>query len=312
MKLSVIVPVYKVEAYLAECVDSLLNQTLFDLEILLVDDGSPDRSGEIADRYAASYPDKVRTFHVDNGGQGRARNFALPLIRGEYVGFVDSDDWVLPEMYERLCTRADETDADVVVCDFKEKYADGRENLLPAAFQNHPLSFAGSCCNKIFRSSLIRGLRFPEGLWYEDFYFSAVMLIRSTRTEYIRVPYYIYRRGQESTMHNNNAAKNLDMLQILDLLEPELNGLNRHEDFEFFLINHLLLDTISRLAQQEDPGRKRVIESCRTYVHEKIPNLRKCRSYREESLRRRIIMALNYSGLENLAQWVLKAYSRLK
>ena len=312
MKLSVIVPVYKAEDYLAECVDSLLAQTLSDLEILLVDDGSPDRSGEIADRYALEYPEKVRTLHVENGGQGRARNCALPLIRGEYVGFVDSDDWVLPQMYETLCSRADETGADVVVCDFMEKYADGRENLLPAAFQDHPLSFAGSCCNKVFRASQIRGLRFPEGLWYEDFYFSAVMLIRSAHTEYIREPFYIYRRGQESTMHNNNAAKNLDMLRILDLLEPVLKEQGREEDFSFMLINHLLLDTISRLAQQEDPERKMIMKTCRTYVHEKIPNLQKCKSYREESLRRRIIMALNYSGLEDLAQWILKANSRLK
>ena len=115
MKLSVIIPVYNVEKYLAACVDSLLNQTMRDLEILLVDDGSTDSSGAIADRYAAAQPDRVRVLHVDNGGQGRARNFALPLARGEYLGFVDSDDWVLPEMYEKLCRRADESGADIAL-----------------------------------------------------------------------------------------------------------------------------------------------------------------------------------------------------
>ena len=86
MKLSVIVPVYNVEKYLAECVDSLLNQTLSDMEIFLVDDGSKDSSGAICDRYAKEYPDKVKCLHIDNGGQGRARNFALPMAQGEYLG----------------------------------------------------------------------------------------------------------------------------------------------------------------------------------------------------------------------------------
>ncbi len=312
MKLSVIVPVYNVEKYLAACVDSLLKQTLSDMEIILVDDGSKDSSGAICDRYAAENPEKVKCLHIDNGGQGRARNFALPMTQGEYLGFVDSDDWVLPEMYEKLCRRADETGADIVACDFLERFDDGTEREVPGAFQDHPLSFAGSCCNKVFRASLVNSLRFPEErLWYEDFYFSAVMLIRSEDTEYLREPLYIYRRGQPSTMHNNNAAKNLDMIRIMDMLEPELKSRGRREDFNFFLINHVLLDTISRLANQDDPERKAVIRKFREYVHEKLPDLTHCQSYRAESAKRRVIMYLNYNGLEDLGQWILRVKNRL-
>ena len=312
MKLSVIVPVYNVEKYLAECVGSLLAQTLSDMEVLLVDDGSTDSSGVICDRYAADCPEKVRCLHVDNGGQGRARNFALPLAKGEYLGFVDSDDWVQPDMYEKLCRRADETGADIAACDFLERFEDGTEREVPGAFQNHPLSFAGSCCNKVFRASLADGLRFPEErLWYEDFYFSAVMLIRANRTEYLREPLYIYRRGQPSTMHNNNAAKNLDMIRIMDMLEPELVSRGRREDFNFFLINHVLLDTISRLANQDDPERKAVIKKFRSYVHEKLPHLTRCKSYKAESAKRRVIMYLNYHGLEDLGQWILRMKNKV-
>ena len=107
MKLSVIVPVYKAEAYLHACVDSLLNQTLRDLEIILVDDGSPDGCQAILDDYAARFPDTVRTKTVENGGQGRARNFGAGDGPGEYLGFVDSDDWVEPEMYEKLIAAAE-------------------------------------------------------------------------------------------------------------------------------------------------------------------------------------------------------------
>ena len=312
MKLSIIVPVYNVEEYLAACVDSLLAQTIGDCEIFLVDDGSKDRSGEIADRYAAEYPDRIRTLHTTNGGQGRARNLALPLAQGDFVGFVDSDDWVLPDMFKKLYSRAMETGADIVYCDFLEHWSDGREALLPAAFQDHPLSAAGSSCNKIFRRSLIGQLRFPEGLWYEDFFFSAVMMARSSHMDYLREPLYVYRRGQESTMNNNNARKNLDMLRIMDLLEQELLPLGRKEDFHFFLINHLILDSISRLARQETEEKKEVIAELRAYAHQKLPHLLRCESFRAESRNRRIIMFLNYYGLENTAQRLLRFNAKRK
>lgn len=306
MKLSIIVPVYKVEEYLGECVDSLLSQTIDDYEIILVDDGSPDNSGKIADEYAAANPDMIRVLHIDNGGQGRARNFALDIAKGDFVGFVDSDDWVTHDMYEKMYTRAAETGADVVVCDFMERFADGRESMLPASLQDNWLGSAGSSCNKIFRRSLVGALRFPVGLWYEDFYFSAVMLLRSKHTEFIAEPLYIYRRGQESTMHNNNAAKNLDMLTIMDMLEKEMLPAGYKDDFEFFLVNHVLLDSISRLAKQDAPERKEVIGKLRQYVQAKIPKLSGCGSYKKESRKRRLIMWMNYHGLEDTGQFILK------
>ena len=306
MKLSIIVPVYKVEEYLGECVDSLLSQTIDDYEIILVDDGSPDNSGKIADEYAAVNPDMIRVLHIDNGGQGRARNFALDIAKGDFVGFVDSDDWVTHDMYEKMYTRAAETGADVVVCNFMERFADGRESLLPAWLQDNWLVAAGSSCNKIFRRSLVGALRFPVGLWYEDFYFSAVMLLRSKHTEFIEEPLYVYRRGQESTMHNNNAAKNLDMLTIMDMLEKEMLPAGYKDDFEFFLVNHVLLDSISRLAKQDAPERKEVIGKLRQYVQAKIPKLSGCGSYKKESRKRRLIMWMNYHGLEDAGQFILK------
>ena len=310
MKLSIIVPVYNVEKYLEECVDSLLNQTLQDLEIFLVDDGSTDRSGAIADRFAKENPDRVHTLHLENGGQGRARNAALPMAQGDYIGFVDSDDWIERDMYEKMLDRAEQTGADVVVCDFLEHYADGREQTLPACFQDHPLSAAGSSCNKIFRRSLIGDLRFPEGLWYEDFYFSAVMLVRASKTAYVREPLYVYRRGQESTMHNNNARKNLDMLKIMELIEREI-GEDAREDFDFLVINHVVLDSISRLARQDAPDKADVIRAFRRYAHEKIPHLTRCPSFRAETQKRRIIMFLNYHGLEQAAQLILRVKNRI-
>ena len=305
MKLSVIIPVYKAEAYLETCVDSLLAQTLGDLEILLVDDGSPDRSGEIADRYAERYPEKIKSLHVENGGQGRARNIALPYAKGDFLGFVDSDDWVEPDMYEKLCARCEQTGADIAVCDWREVFPDGRERRIPSRFQNQRLAAAGSACNKVFRHTLLGDTRFPEGLWYEDFYFSAMLMEKAGRIEYLDEALYCYRQSPESTMRNNNAAKNLDLLEILDRMEKPLLDNEQRGDFEYLVLNHVLLDAINRVGRQQAPDRVQTLEALRRYAREKIPNLGRCASYRAEARNRRIIMRLNYLGLWDLSRQLL-------
>ena len=112
-------------------------------------------------------------------------------------------------------------------------------------------------------------------------------------------------------MHNNNAAKNLDMITIMDMLEKELLPLGRREDFNFFMVNHVILDGISRLANTDSPDRKDAIDKLRAYAHEKIPSLRACESYQQETRNRRIIMFLNYHGLEQMGQWILRTKSNL-
>ena len=113
--ISVIVPVYKVEPYLRQCVDSILGQTYRDIEVLLIDDGSPDRCGEICEEYAGKDA-RVRVFHTENNGLSSARNLGLREAKGEYIGFVDSDDWIDPDMYEILLRRIEESGTNVSVC----------------------------------------------------------------------------------------------------------------------------------------------------------------------------------------------------
>lgn len=113
-KVSIVVPIYNVEKYLKNCVDSLLNQTLEDIEIILVDDGSPDKSGEIADEYMRNEK-RIKVVHQSNAGLGPARNSGMAVATGEYIGFIDSDDWTQPEMFERLYEAAVLENADIVV-----------------------------------------------------------------------------------------------------------------------------------------------------------------------------------------------------
>lgn len=306
MKISVIVPVYRAEAYLRRCVDSLLQQEQAAPEIILVDDGSPDASGMICDSYAAEYPERVRVLHIENGGQGRARNKGMELARGEYLGFVDSDDWVEPSMYRKLLETAEREHADVVVCGIRALRGDGSEELLPVWKEGNPMAAAGSACNKLFRRTAVGDVRFPEGLWYEDFSFSAKLLMRSKKTVYLPEALYDYRKGQVSTMNNENARKNLDMLEVMEDLREFTEAEGSREDFEYLLINHVLLDSVNRLTLQHTPDKLEVIWLMRSYVREHIPRLTECGAWKREDRKRRIIMKLNYDGLEDLSRLLLK------
>lgn len=306
MKLSVIVPVYKAEAYLRECVDSILNQTEKDLELILVDDGSPDLSGAICAEYALHYPDRVSVITLDNGGQGRARNFGIDAAKGDYLAFIDSDDYIAPDMFELMLAAAEREGADVVVCDMEKRYADGRVEYVKAALQNDPMAAAGSASNKIFKRSLVGDIRFPVGLWYEDFSFSAKLAMLSEKTVFVEKPLYIYRIGQESTMNNNNARKNLDLIEIMRDIRAFAEAGGYRDSFEFLLLNHVLLEAIKRLARQTAPEKKEVISMLRAYVRENIPSLCLCESYKRESRNRRIIMWLNYHALERVSLFLLR------
>lgn len=306
MKISVIVPVYRAEAYLRRCVDSLLQQEQVAPEIILVDDGSPDASGTICDSYAAEYPERVRVLHIENGGQGRARNKGMELARGDYLGFVDSDDWVEPSMYRKLLETAEREHADVVVCGIRALRGDGSEELLPVWKEGNPMAAAGSACNKLFRRTAVGDVRFPEGLWYEDFSFSAKLLMRSKKTVYLPEVLYDYRKGQVSTMNNENARKNLDMLEVMEDLREFTEAEGSREDFEYLLINHVLLDSVNRLTLQHTPDKLEVIWLMRAYVREHIPRLTECGAWKREDRKRRIIMKLNYDGLEDLSRLLLK------
>lgn len=114
-KISIIVPVYKAEPYLKKCIDSILNQTFKDFELILVDDGSPDRCGEICDEYALK-DSRIKIIHKENGGQSSARNVGLDIAQGEYIGFVDSDDWIEPDMYKKLFKVLKNDNVDMAIC----------------------------------------------------------------------------------------------------------------------------------------------------------------------------------------------------
>ena len=307
MKLSIIVPVYNTAGYLEQCVNSLLAQTIpeNDYEILLVNDGSIDNSLEVMQRFLAENPDVIEIIDTENGGQGRARNLALDVAQGDYIGFADSDDWAAEDMFARLLDAAERENADIAVCNFYS-VSDSGQTIMNARPQGTDISAAGSVWNKIFRRSLIGDIRFPEGVWYEDFSFSAKLLLSSRKTVFLEEPLYYYRASHSSTMRNQNALKNLDILTVMDDVAA-FAGEDGKDAVEFFIINHILVDAIKRVNLQNSLDKKSVIRALRDYVKVHIPDLDACKAYQAETRNRRIIMKLNYKGQENISQLILKA-----
>ncbi len=307
MKLSVIVPVYNAEKYLRRCADSILNQTYTDLELIMINDSSPDGSLAIMEEYAHRYPERVQIKTVPNHRQGAARNVGMELARGEYFGFVDSDDWIEPDMYQKLMEAALEADADVAICDIRSRFEETGETEVDGAYDNNRLA-VGSACNKVFRRSAVGDIRFPADLWYEDFAFSARVLLSGASTVYVREALYDYRIGHVSTMHNSDASRNLDIVAILRLLEPHVTN---RDDFEYLVINQVLIEAMNRVEASGADNRTAVLRQLRGYVRGVIPNLRRCKSFRSENRNRRIIMTMNYYGQTALSRLLLRAKAAL-
>lgn len=201
-KVSVIVPVYKAEKYLHRCVDSILAQTFHDFEVLLIDDGSPDKSGEICDEYAKK-DSRVRVFHKENGGVSSARQCGIDNALGEYTIHADPDDWVEPNMLEELYAKAKEDDADMVICDFYEEHKSKQtyrrqqpsaldsETVLKELFQQ----LHGSCCNKLVRRACYNNVNVcfdPDLSFCEDLYFHASLLLHDISVSYLPKAFYHY------------------------------------------------------------------------------------------------------------------------
>ena len=219
MKLSIIVPVYNMAAdnKLRFCLDSLVQQTIADYEIIAVDDASTDESLEILREYESNYPWKFKVVQsYENLKQGGARNKGLDIARGTWVGFVDSDDWVAPDMYEKLIKKAEKTGADVVGCDYC--MVDTHTMTVGKLMPNNTIDQTGvlgheqykklvmnpgSMVIKIYQKAVIDtyGLRFPERTFYEDNCASPIWMLHFTHFEKVEEPLYYYYQHDLSTVH---------------------------------------------------------------------------------------------------------------
>lgn len=315
MKVSVIIPVYNTKDYLHQCIDSLVGQTLEDIEILVVDDGSTDGSDQIIKEYEEKYPQKVKGFFKENGGQASARNLALQYAQGEYLGFVDSDDWVDAEMYTEMYEKAKGEDADIVICDTTDHYPTYDVYHHASRFESK-FAVTPSACNKIFRRDFVGDIRFPEGLWYEDFEFTTKNLMLTEKIGVIHKSFYHCHCREVSTMTNNNAEKNLDMLTVLGNLTryvEEKGMTEKYKDvLEYLYLDHLLISTVNRLKAQKNKNKNKIIRRMVSEVKKRYPKFYKDAVFTQMAKNRKIIALLNYAGLSGLSKLILSIKAKSK
>lgn len=244
MQLSIVVPVYKTEAYLKECLDSLLEQDIYNYEILVVNDGSPDNSQDIIDEYEKKYPTIVKGLKKSNGGLGDARNFAIEKAQGTYITFVDSDDYVKHNSFGMLCSKMQREQLDILVYDFLYVYDDGKV-IHKKAMENigivEYILSTPNACNKIFKTELFlqHQIRFPKGLWYEDLATIPGIAKFTNKIGYVNKGIYCYRFRNQSIMNQTKYnPKFLDMCDVIDCLSQYLFT-EYHEEMEFISILYL-------------------------------------------------------------------------
>ncbi len=231
IKVSVIIPVYRVEAYLERAVESVLAQTLEEKEIVLVDDGSDDASPAICDRYAQTYPELVRVIHQENQGLGMARNAGVRIAVGDYVAFLDSDDTVEPEMYARMYEKAVEEDCDIVMCDVRILYVEENRSSVSVTYPKaeiDPSDYIATgnnitySVNKLFRRSIWEDAQY-ERMVFEDIALIPSLVTRYPRIGYVPQPFYNYYR-RAHTLSTTQAGEMVDIVKafrrFLDTSDP--------------------------------------------------------------------------------------------
>ncbi|QXU47709.1 glycosyltransferase [Chryseobacterium sp. D764] len=225
-KVSIIVPVYNVENYLTKCLDSLVNQSLSNIEILVVNDGSKDDSGKIIEGYAQRYPEKIKAFTKKNGGLSDARNFGLDRASGDYIGFVDSDDYVSETMFEEMFLLGEKHQAKMVICNIQKVDETGKATQKLTQLPNMPekitlennfsvfSDISYFACNKLFKKELFNQRRFKKGVHFEDIQLIPQLLLECDAIAQTQNFHYQYLERTDS-ITKTHTEKGLDMLKAV-------------------------------------------------------------------------------------------------
>lgn len=315
-KLSIIVPVYGVEKYIDKCLNSLVKQSLKEIEVIVVNDGTKDNSQKIIDKYVKKYPDKIKSYIKENGGQGSARNYGLKKATGEYIGYVDSDDFVEKDMYKKLYNKAKENNYDIVVCGNYNVSEDYQNKNIDTFINNYNTDlekiFFGKMAvwNKIYKRDILikNKLEFKEKVWYEDLAFTLKAIMNSNTFAFIDEPLYDYLIREGSTMNNSNVQRNLEILDAFNDILSYIQHNKKEEYFskiEFLAIDHIYISAIVRVlkAEADDKVKRETINKLIDYMNKKFPNYKNNKYINTLSKNRKIIYKLiniKMYGLINL------------
>ena len=321
-KASVIVPVYKVEEYLEKCVQSILAQTERDFELILVDDGSPDRCGALCDSLAQT-DSRIRVIHQENQGLGGARNTGIREARGDWLLLVDSDDWIEPKILEKAMEAGLREEADLVMFAFRTVDEQGRElgvfrEDMPKergiGLQEHKEALLTAPCawNKLYRRSFFQGtgLAYPPRVWYEDLRTTPKLMAKAGRMVFLDEVGYNYLQRQGSIMKSANLERNREILDAFDDLLPWFRKEGLFEayrrELEYLAVFHVYRTAGVRvaLADRKSP----LLRELAAYVEERFPSWRQNPYLPKLGGKRRLLVSL----LQKKWYWAVSLLFKLK
>ena len=288
MKVSIIVPVYNVEPYLDKCLNTLVNQTLKKIEIIIVNDGSKDNSEKIIEKYLKKYPEKIKYIKKANGGLSSARNEGLKYASGEYIGFVDSDDYVSLNTFNLMYKKAKEKNFDLVVCNLNYVY-ETKTKMVSAGLdkdlenedevKKNIVFLYPAVWNKLYKKEILDSLKFKEGIWYEDVEFNFRVYPRVKSIGYVDKPLiqYVQRESSISKTIDKRLFNYIDNFNGLIRYYQDNNLYNKYYfELEYSYVRYLYATFIKQLSYTNDKelfkeGVKEAIKN----VQEHFPNYKK-------------------------------------
>lgn len=298
MKVSVIVPVYNVEKYIKKCLNSLVNQTLDEVEIVVVNDGSPDNSQKIIDEYTEKYKN-VKSYVKKNGGLSDARNYGIKKATGKYISFVDSDDYIRKDMLEKMYNYAIQKNFDVVVCDSINVYGDGTEILIKSNnnysdndVKNYIIS-PPMACTRLFKKSIFDKIEFKKNIYYEDLEMTPKVVNLTKRMGFVSEGLYYYVQRDGSIMKQN--VFNDKLLNIFDVLKSNKDLLEKEfpQEIEYMYITHLLRTASLRFLDYDNG--KEYVYKIHNIMKEYFPKWKNNEYYKKSSFKLRTICILAYN-----------------
>ncbi|WP_190279513.1 glycosyltransferase [Ornithinibacillus gellani] len=287
---SVIVPVYNGEQYLSKCIESIISQTFSDLEVIIVNDGSTDKSGKIADYYA-SKDDRIKVIHKEFGGVSSARNMGLGVAKGEYIGFVDGDDYIDRHMYETLYQLCNDYQSEIAICNLGREIDNrllnneketttvlemNRKTALNELFKGELYRF--SLCNKLFHYKCFKNIQFPYGRIHEDLSTTYKLFANATKITFINYTGYIYVKRPNSILTTRYDVQRLDafkgwqeIINFMVLNYPQLST-QVYTCYFYNCVDHIFYI----LHQVEDKNHKRTyLHAIRLYMREHFKQIHK-------------------------------------
>ena len=301
-KVSVIVPVYNVEKYLVRCINSLLNQTLQDFEIIFIDDGSTDNSKKIIEKHLNLHREKIKYYYKENGGLSSARNYGIPYARGEYIAFLDSDDYIEPTMYEEMYNIAKKENSDMVECDFIWEYPDKQKYDCGQIYNDKKEALEKArvvAWNKLIKRDILEKekIEFPFGLRYEDVEFFYKLVPSLNKISFVK-KFFIHYVQRNNSIVNTQNSKTRDIFKVLDNVIDYYKKNNYYQEYknqlEYTYTRLLLCSSLKRMCKIDNKEeRKKAFEETWNNLNTKFPDWKKNKLLKKKSFKNIYMRSVN-------------------